>query len=275
MNLSSFSLEGKKAIVTGAASAKGIGRAIALKLAGAGADVAVCDVNLEGQDFNLADTAGEIRKLGRRSIAVKVDISNEKDVDSLVEKVVREFGTIDIMVNNAGVGAMLPSIEITRAQWDKMMDINVRGCHFCCLAASRVMKERKKGSIINISSISGTKYSPNQYVYGISKAGNRFITMWLAREFIPFNIRVNGIAPGMVQTDINAHDIAQQIHFDHTGKTDTPHTSNPTTGIPARVRPQDRICQPDDIANVALFFAADASAYISGQVIVVDGGVSL
>jgi NAD(P)-dependent dehydrogenase (short-subunit alcohol dehydrogenase family) len=274
MDLGSFSLNGKTAIVTGAASAKGIGRAIALKLAGAGADVAVCDVNVEGQDFNLAGTAEEIRKLGRRSLALKTDISDEKDVDSLIEKVVREFGTVDIMVNNAGVGAMLPTIEINRAQWDKMMDINVRGCHFCCLAVSRVMKEKKRGSIINISSISGIKYAPNQYVYGISKAGNRFITTWLARDFIPYNIRVNGIAPGMVETEINAHDIARQIRFDHTGKAAAgrPPTSGRFAGV---TFPQGRVCQPEDIANVALFLASDASAYVSGQVIVVDGGVSV
>jgi len=265
----SFSLQGKTAIVTGAAGAKGIGRAIALTLASAGADVVAADVNLQGQDFDLEGTAEAVRKLGRRSTAIKVDISNEKDVDNLMEKTVREFGTIDIMVNNAGVGAMLPSIEIDRVYWDKMMDINVRGCHFCCLAAGRVMKDKKKGSIINITSISGIKPSQNQYVYGISKAANRFITTWLAKDFIPYNVRVNGIAPGMVETQINAHDIAQQIRFDHSGG------ASPRRPLNSGAFPQGRICQPQDIANVALFLSADASVYVSGQVIVVDGGVSV
>jgi NAD(P)-dependent dehydrogenase (short-subunit alcohol dehydrogenase family) len=263
-----FSLQGKTAIVTGAASAKGIGRAIALTLAGAGADVVVADVNLTGQDFNLEETAAAVRQLGRRSLALKVDISDEKSVDNLINKTVSEFGSLDIMVNNAGVGAMLRSPEIDRAYWDKMMDINVRGCHFCCLAASRVMKEKKSGSIINITSISGIKYSPNQYVYGISKSANRFITMWLAKEFIPFNIRVNAIAPGMVETRINAHDIAQQVKLDHSGGP----AGRPLSG---GVFPQGHVCQPQDVANVALFLASDASAYVSGQIIVVDGGVSV
>jgi NAD(P)-dependent dehydrogenase (short-subunit alcohol dehydrogenase family) len=264
-----FSLEGKTAIVTGAAGAKGIGRAIALTLAQAGADVVVADVHTEGQDFNLAGTAEDIRKLGRRSLAVKTDISSEKDVDNLINQTVGEFGTLDIMVNNAGVGAMLRTPEIDRAYWDKMMDINVRGCHFCCLAAGKIMKEKKQGSIINISSISGIKYSPNQYAYGVSKAANRFISLWLARDFIPYNVRVNCIAPGMVQTDINAHDLAQQIKFDQSGKTGAPRSFS-GAGFP-----QGRVCQPQDIANVALFLASDASVYISGQVIVVDGGVSV
>jgi NAD(P)-dependent dehydrogenase (short-subunit alcohol dehydrogenase family) len=265
----SFSLQGKTAIVTGAAGAMGIGRATALTLAAAGADVVVADVNLQGLDFDLEGTAAAVRKLGRRSMAVKVDISDEKDVANLMEKTVAGFGTIDIMVNNAGVGAMLPSIEIDRAYWDKMMDINVRGCHFCCVAAGRVMKEKKKGSIINITSISGIKPSPNQYVYGISKAANRFITTWLAKDFIPYNVRVNGIAPGMVETQINAHDIAQQIRFDHSGG------ASPRRPLNSGAFPQGRICQPQDIANVALFLSADASVYVSGQVIVVDGGVSV
>jgi 3-oxoacyl-[acyl-carrier protein] reductase len=266
--MSDFSLTGKTAIVTGAAGAKGIGRAIALTLAGSGADVVVADVHLTGQDYNLEATADTIRKMGRRSLALKVDISNEEDVNNLIDKTVKEFGTIDIMVNNAGVGAMVKSPEIDRAYWDKMMDINVRGCHFCCLAAGRIMKEKNKGSIINISSISGMKYTPNQYAYGISKAANRFITIWLAKEFIPYNIRVNCIAPGMVETEINAHDLARQIINDHTGKTGAP--------LPFGGKfPQGRICQPEDVANVALFLASDASTYLSGQVIVVDGGISL
>jgi len=263
-----FSLEGKTAIVTGAAGAKGIGRAIALTLAGAGADVVVADVHVEGQDFNLEGAAEAVRALGRRSLALKVDISSEKDVENLISRTVNEFGTIDIMVNNAGVGAMLPSTEIDRLYWDKMMDVNVRGCHFCCTAAGQVMKEKKKGSIINITSTSGLKYAPNQYVYGISKAANKFITTWLCRDFIPYNVRINGIAPGMVETDINTHDIAQQIKINHTGGTKT---QRPFGG---GAFPQGRVCQPQDIANVALFLASDASVYISGQVIVVDGGLT-
>jgi NAD(P)-dependent dehydrogenase (short-subunit alcohol dehydrogenase family) len=266
--VNAFLLKGKKAVVTGAASIKGIGRAIALTLAEAGADVVVADVHLMGNDYDLKGTADAISKIGRRSLALKVDISDEKDVNKLIDKTVDEFGTIDIMVNNAGVGAMMESPEINRAYWDKMMEVNVRGCHFCCLTAGRIMKEKQKGSIINIGSISGIKYTKNQYVYGISKAANRFITTALAKDFLPYNIRVNCIAPGMVETEINAHDLARQVTLDQSGKTGNKMSRG-------GMFPQGRICQPQDIANVALFLASDASAYVSGQIIVVDGGVSL
>jgi NAD(P)-dependent dehydrogenase (short-subunit alcohol dehydrogenase family) len=268
LDLSLFSLEGRVAIVTGAAGVRGIGRATALALAGAGADVVVADINLNGADFDLEGTAAEVRKLGRRSIAVRVDISDENSVNSLMNKAVQEFGKIDIQVNNAAVGAMMPTPDIPREQWDKMMNINVRGCHNCCLAAGKVMMQQKKGAIVNISSISGIKYTPNQYAYGVSKAGIRYITTWLGRELVQHGIRVNCIAPGMVETDINDHDIAQVIKFERSAM------KAPPPNIPGFRPPFGRICQPADIANVALFLVSDASGYVSGQTIVVDGGTS-
>jgi NAD(P)-dependent dehydrogenase (short-subunit alcohol dehydrogenase family) len=268
LDLSLFSLEGRAAIVTGAAGIRGIGRSTAVALARAGADVVVADINLTGGDFDLEGTAAEVRKQGRKSVAARVDISDENSVNSLMNKAVQEFGKIDIVINNAAVGAMLLTPETPPEQWDKMMNINVRGCHNCCLAASKVMMQQKQGAIVNISSISGIRYTPNQYAYGISKSGIRFITTWLGRELVQYGIRVNGIAPGMVETDMNNHDIAQVIKFERSAM------KKPPAGMPGFHPPFGRICQPSDIANVALFLVSDASGYISGQTIVVDGGVS-
>ncbi len=263
---SSFTLEGKVAIVTGAAGTRGIGRAIALTLAGAGADVAVCDVNLSGQDYDMEGTVEAVRKLGRRCLSGKVDISNESELEAFVKRVVREFGALDIMVNNAGVGALTPSIEVDFTLWNKVMTINARGCHNGCIAASRVMKERGGGSIINISSTSGIKALRSQYVYGVSKAAIIQITRWLGFDLGQYNIRVNSIAPGGVATDINSHDISGfNIKLDHSAKP----AENKPGGQPRK------IAQPDDIAGVALFLASDLSRYVTGQTIIVDAGSSL
>jgi NAD(P)-dependent dehydrogenase (short-subunit alcohol dehydrogenase family) len=266
MNKPGFSLEGKVAIVTGAAGTRGIGRAIAVTLADAGANIAVCDVNLSGRDYDLEGTAEAVRKSGRRCISGKVDMTNESEIEAFIKKVVREFGSLDIMVNNAGVGALTPSIEVDRALWDKVMNINTRGCHNGCFAASQLMKEQGRGSIINISSTSGLKWLRTQYVYGVSKAGIIQITKWLGKELAQYNIRVNSIAPGGVATDINSHDIGGfDIKMDHSSM-----PADNKSGTPTR-----KIAQPADIAGVALFLASDLSGHVTGQTIVVDGGASL
>jgi 3-oxoacyl-[acyl-carrier protein] reductase len=271
MGLDDFSLEGKIAVVTGAAGTRGIGRAIALALTGAGADIAVGDITTEGQDFDLAGTAAEIRKLGRRSLALKVDISSEKDVDSFIEKVVAEFGTIDIMVNNAAVGAVVSYQDVTRAQWENLLHTNIIGCHNCCLAASRVMIAKKRGSIINISSTTGMVAAPIFYAYGVSKAGLNQITVMLARELARYNIRVNAVAPGAVETDISAHDIVNPIPASERFK---PLQGTPGQGSPSAFSSgMGRIGKPADVANTVLFLAADASSYMTGQVLVVAGGM--
>jgi len=200
--MSGFSLDGKVALVTG--GRQGIGRGIALELADAGADVAICDVVTD--DGALQTVTEEIRKLGRRSLAVRTDVSVKTDVDNLINTVEADFGEIDILVNNAGIGCSTPLLEIEEDEWRKVIDIHLNGTYFCCRAAARKMVERKRGNIINISSIEGIRtviplrMSANPYPS--AKAGIISMTKGLAHELGPHNIRVNAIAPGAINTEM-------------------------------------------------------------------------
>jgi len=265
MSVPSLSLEGRVAIVTGAGGIRGIGRATALTFAEAGADVAVCDINVKGETFDLEGTAEEIRKMGRRALAVQVDLTKENDVANLVDKVVKEFGAVDVMANNAGISIHVPFMETTQEIYDKAMDANLRSEFLCCQQVSKVMIEQKRGSIINWISLSAYK-TGRAYVYGMAKIGATALTAWVARELAEYNIRVNGIAPGLVRTDLGPHGIHtvprpsdRPFSFDDMG----------------RMIPLGRIAEPQDIADVALFLASDASRYITGQIIVVDGGAMI
>jgi NAD(P)-dependent dehydrogenase (short-subunit alcohol dehydrogenase family) len=194
MGLSSFSLEGRVAVVTGAGGLLGMGRATALAFADAGADVAVTDLIAKAEDWDLEDTAEEIRKLGRRSLAVQADVTKESEVASLVKKVVQEFGTIDILANVAGVPANATLMNMTQDLWDKGLDVNLRSVLLCCQAVGKIMMEHKRGSIINWSSSAGLRMGVLS-VYGIAKIGIIHMTGWVARELAPYNIRCNAIAP--------------------------------------------------------------------------------
>ena len=255
-------LEGKVAIVTGAR--RGMGRAIALAFAEAGADITVCDVVVE--DGEMEAVVEEIKKLGRRSLAVQADISQKTDVDNLVQRVIDEFGVIDILVNNAGrgFGAPLldsagravrgPVLEHGEEDWDKIMDTNLKGCYLCSHAVGKKMVERRKGNIINIASICA--FSSSSY-YSVSKAGNVMLTRVLAKELARYNIRVNAIAPGAVRTEMSRFC-----------------WSNPKClKRDEAAIPLGRYAEPSEIANVALFLASGASSYIVGATIVVDGGL--
>jgi NAD(P)-dependent dehydrogenase (short-subunit alcohol dehydrogenase family) len=261
MALSVFSLEGRKAIVTGAGGIRGIGRGVAIAMAEAGADVAVCDINVKGETFDLEDTAEEVRKRGRRALAVQTDVTKESDVANLVNKVVKEFGTIDILANVAGMSIHVPFRETTREQWDKAMDVNLRSQFICCQEVSKVMVEQKSGSIINWISLSAYKLGA-AYAYGIAKIGAIALTGWVARELGPYNIRVNGIAPGNVNTDIGPHG----IHL-------VPRSTPINREEMSKMIPVGRIATPSDIADVAVFLASDASRMITGQIIIADGGI--
>ncbi len=251
MSIAKFSLQGKIAIVTGGKS--GIGRAIALALAEAGADVAVCGRVLE--DGELQAMADDIKRLGQRSLALRADISRRTDVDNLVQRVISEFGGIDILVNNAGNYFMAPLLETPEDDWDRIIDTHLKGYYFCCQAAGKIMAARKRGNIINIASAVTHKVTPRAGVYYIAKGSVIMLTRVLAVELAPYNIRVNAISPGLMKTKLLEPWLTDEAF--------------------KRIEPKiplGRMAQPDDMTGAAIFLASDASSFITGQTIVVDGG---
>lgn len=246
-------MEGRIAIISG--SRRGIGRAIALVFAQAGADIIVADVVTE--DGLLEAVAKEIRGLGRRSLAVQVDISQKTSVDNLVQKVIDEFGVIDILVNNAGMVVPLPLIEHSEEDWDRVINVNLKGYYLCSQAVGKNMMKQKKGNIINISSLAAmTTLITSQGAYSIAKAGVITLTKVLAAELAPYNVRVNAIAPHAIKTEMNKFLWGDPETFQQ---------------LTARI-PLGHWGEPSDIANAALFLASDASRYITGQIIVASGG---
>jgi len=251
MSLPDLSLKGKVALVTG--GSRGIGKEIALMFAEAGADVAVCSRHLD----ELEAAAAEIRKLGRRALAVRADVTLKADVDNLIEKTVAEFGGIDILVNNAGTAAIKPFPEYTEEDWDRVLNTNLKGCYLCARAVSLKMIERQKGgNIINIASTRGIEAATGRIGYSVSKSAVFMLTRVMALELVGYGIRVNTIAPGWVQTWLT-----ERLWKDPRLNAET------VAGIPMK-----RWGTVTDIANAALFLASDASSYITGQAIVVDGG---
>ena len=244
-------LEGEVAVVTG--GKRGMGRDIALAMAAAGADVAVCGRVVEGE---LEAVADEITKLGRRSLALRVDISRKKEVENLVDKVMDEFGAIDILVNNAGVQVKAPILDTSEEVWDNIINTNLKGCFLCSQAAGRKMIERKKGTIINLSSDLAFKAFPELGAYCISKTGIVMLTRALARELGGHGIRVNSIAPGLIRTEMSRANWGNPEALAHV-----------ESAIPL-----GRIGETDDIVGVALFLASDASRYITGDTILLNGG---
>jgi 2-deoxy-D-gluconate 3-dehydrogenase len=246
-----FDLTGKVAIVTG--GAMGIGQGIAFRLAEAGAAVMIADVKLEAAE----DTASQIRVGGGQAKAIKADASSVADAKRTVQETVRAFGRLDILVNNAGVYPFAPALEVTEALWDKVVDINLKGLFFYTQAAAQEMvNEDHAGKIINIASIDALHPTGNLVHYDASKGGVVMVTKALALEFGPRSISINAIAPGGIQT---------------------PGASSPSTSdemiqaFAARI-PMRRMGVPDDIAKVVLFLASGASDYMTGSVVVVDGG---
>jgi 3-oxoacyl-[acyl-carrier protein] reductase len=268
----SYSLDGRVAIVTGAGGLRGMGRAIALALAKAGADVAVCDLHIKEGNFDLEGTANEIRKLGRRSIAVQTDVTKESDVNNLVERVVKELGTVDILVNNAGVMINEPLLKVTLKQWDRVMDVNLKGCLLCCQAVGRVMVKQKRGNIVIVASTAGLRGAPPQIPYGMSKAGAIRLTRAVAQELAPYGIRANAIAPGFISTDLGTNSMEGSEAQD--AQMSDEMRDKVFSGL-ERAVPLGRVGETSDIANLVLFLCSDASSYITGQSIVIDGGLML
>jgi len=245
MTLPDFSLTGRVALVTGAK--RGIGRTIALTFAEAGADVVVCGRTLS----DLEKVAEEIRSLGRRSLAVMTNVSVKSEVDALVDRVVKEFGTIDILVNNAVVYARGPLVELAEEDWDTTVNIGIKGYFLCAQAAARVMIEKKKGSIINMVSTAGIRPTGRQGAYSIIKAADEMMVKLLAAELAEYNIRVNGLAPTVVKTENTNVELFK--------------------GFMTQL-PLGRLTEVEELAAAALFLASDAASYISGHTLVVDGG---
>jgi 3-oxoacyl-[acyl-carrier protein] reductase len=252
MDMPSLSLKGKVAIVTGAK--RGIGKAIALTFAEAGASVAVC--SRATQDGQLQDVANEMRRLGHGTLAIQADVSNKNDVNRMVQQVSDEFGDVDILVNNAAVSLRASLIDTLEADWDKVMNVDLKGYYLCAQACARIMMKQKRGNIINISSRLGLTATLNMGAYCIAKSGELMLTRVLALELGSYNIRVNAIAPGLVETEGSAH-VWRQPKIRRQFESETP---------------LGRIALPSDVATSALFLASDASSYITGHTILVDGG---
>jgi len=246
----SFSLSGKVALVTG--GSRGIGKAIAVGLAKFGADVAVTSRKLP----DLEEVAAEIKGLGRRSMAVATHVGKMDEINNLVPKVKDELGRIDILVNNAGTNpTMDPAIDIEERAWDSIMNLNLKGLFFLGQAVARLMKEQGGGKIINVASVAGI--TPDILpVYSISKAGVIMATKVMAQQWAQYNIRVNAIAPGLVKTRFS-----EALW------------SNPDIAQAVMTRtPLQRIAEPDEMVGAVIFLASDASSYVTGHVLVVDGG---
>jgi len=250
--LSMFDLKGEKAIVTG--GGQGLGREMALALAEAGADVAVVQRRVEVAE----KTAEEIRKLGRDSFAMKVDVSKAEDAKNMVEAVKDRFGKIDILINNAGVDHHVSAVELTEEDWDRMIDINLKGEFLGCQMVGREMIKQRKGSIINIASICAfIVVRPQLQVhYDVAKAGVAQLTRCLAMEWAKYNIRVNAIAPGYMKTPMLARNLGP-------GKIGEQWV---------KLTPMGRLGEPYEIKGLALFLASKASSFITGSTILMDGG---
>jgi NAD(P)-dependent dehydrogenase (short-subunit alcohol dehydrogenase family) len=248
-------LKGKSAIVTG--GRRGIGKAIALAFAGAGADVAICDIVSE--DGLLAQTKDELDRIGARSLALKIDVSQRIDVEKLALAAMDAFGKIDILANCAGIwipGQTL--IECSDENWDRVIDTNLKGTFLCCRIVGKIMARQKSGSIINLSSQVGLTPGAGAGAYPISKAGIIMLTRQLALELAGFNVRANALAPGIVKTDFNAAFWKE------------PQMEKRT----AAMVPLKRLAVTEDIAQAALFLASDSASYITGEVLCVNGGWS-
>ena len=243
-------LSSKAALVTG--SGRGIGKEIAVKLAAAGSDVAISDIDLETAKATAAEIAS---KFGRKAIAVAADVSKGDDVKAMFKEVSDAFGKIDILVNNAGVTRDGLLMRMKEEDWDLVLNINLKSAFLCCREAVRPMMSARSGKIINIASVVGLMGNAGQANYSASKAGMIGLTKTLAREFASRSINVNAIAPGFIRTAM-------------TDKLTDAEKEKLASGIPMA-----KLGTPEDVANAALFLSSALSDYITGQVITVDGGL--
>ncbi len=250
------------ALVTGAG--QGIGRGIALRLAREGFDVAVLDVNGETAQA----VSDEVQTTGARGMALVVDLLDVPAIGGAIERLIREMGRLDVLVNNAGNVPITPLMDITEAEWDHVLDLNLKATFFCLQAVGRVMMAQRSGCIINMTSISGLGPRPDQTHYAAAKAGVISLTTSAALTFAPYGITVNAVCPGIVDTPLT-----QQIHTDR-GRLAGISLEESLARKVAHI-PLGRIETPEDVAGVVAFLVSPDGAYITGQTIVVDGGMVL
>ncbi|MBW1804441.1 MAG: SDR family oxidoreductase [Deltaproteobacteria bacterium] len=243
-------LDGKVAIVTG--SGRGLGRAMALALAEAGADVVVT----ARSESEIEDTTARIQELGRKSASVVCDIGNRASVNHLFDKAVKAFGTVDILINNAGVSIIKPLLEFSEEDWQTTLNINLTGMFYCCQAAGPIMIRQGKGKIINVTSVNGLRSKASMIPYATSKGGIIAFTRTLAIEWAPHHINVNAIGPGAFYTK------PMQVVLD-----------DPRLGAIRRKKiPMKREGRPEEIGPLAVYLASEASDFMTGEIIYIDGG---
>ncbi len=242
-------LKDKVALVTG--SAQGIGREIALAMAREGADLVISDINLE----KAVQTAKEVEGIGRQSLALQLNVADYKEVEGAVNKILDKYAKVDILVNNAGITKDGLLLRMSSDDWDAVLNVNLKGTFNCTKAVSKVMIKQRSGVIVNIASIIGIIGNAGQANYAASKAGIIALTKTSAKELASRNIRVNAVAPGFIQTDM-------------------------TSRLPEEVKqrmlqaiPLNSLGTPADVAGACVFLASGLSGYITGQTVVVDGGM--
>lgn len=243
-------LEGKKVLVTGAS--RGIGRAIALEFAKLGADVAV---NYAGSEAKAQEVVADIKALGRDAIAIQCDVSDSESVSEMVKETIAHFGRVDVLVNNAGITRDNLLMRMKESEWDDVININLKGVFLCTKAVTRQMMKQRSGRIINIASIVGVSGNAGQANYVAAKAGVIGLTKTTAKELATRGITVNAIAPGFISTEMTA-ELTEDIQQ-----------------LMLQQIPLARFGEPKDIAAVAAFLASDASQYMTGQTLHVDGGM--
>ena len=242
-------LTGKVALVTGAA--QGIGKAVALLLARHGADIVVSDINLEKAE----ETAKEIESIGPKAMAIKVNVASLNDVEQMVEAVLKKFGRIDILINNAGITRDKLILRMTEEDWDIVLNVNLKGTFNCTKMVIRHMAKQRSGKIVSIASVVGEMGNAGQVNYAASKAGVIGLTKTIAREFAKRGINVNAIAPGYIETPM------------------TEFLSDKVKEELKRLIPMERLGKPEDVAEAVLFLVSEESNYITGQVLNVNGGI--